>query len=291
MKKTSNPVGQIREAVQHLNPAEVRELAAREARLRIVGATPEASRQIAIFLCPAVMSPARRRASAQRIELGKAEPGAPPAIEIWDAQLIQPAGAFTWNPADPRTTLRAILDAHADLAIALARLFPPFREMVVQDTIHAVSKENALFSLATALPDIMPSVLSLPWAVGQFASDTAFLTVNQTRMAFLIAAASDCPVGYREQRNEIGAVVAGAFGWRALARQLVGKIPMGGGLIPKAAVAYAGTFVAGQYLDKLYGAGYRLSRGERRNVYEEAFLKGKEVAAALLAQFRKPKSA
>ena len=47
----------------------------------------------------------------------------------------------------------------------------------------------------------------------------------------------------------------GAFGWRALARELVGKIPMGGGLIPKAAIAYAGTRVVGLSLERLYRIG------------------------------------
>ena len=93
-------------------------------------------------------------------------------------------------------------------------------------------------------------MIELPWAIGEFASDTAFLTMNQIRMAFLIAAASDRPIGYREQRSEIASIVAGAFGWRALARELVGKVPFGGGLIPKAGIAYAGTFAVGRLPDR-----------------------------------------
>ena len=42
-----------------------------------------------------------------------------------------------------------------------------------------------------------------------------------------------------------------AFGWRALARELVGHIPLGGGLIPKGAIAYAGTYVVGKGLEYL----------------------------------------
>ena len=110
--------------------------------------------------------------------------------------------------------------------------------------VKKIAKENALFSLATALPDIVPFI-SLPWAIGEFASDTAFLTANQIRMAFLLAAANDRDIGYHEQRGEIASIILGAFGWRALARELVGKIPWGGGLVPKAAIAYAGTRVAG----------------------------------------------
>jgi hypothetical protein len=144
-----------------------------------------------------------------------------------------------------------------------------------------VARENALFSLATAIPDIIPFI-SLPWAIGEFASDTAILTANQIRMAFLLAAASDRTVGYREQKGEIATIVAGAFGWRALARELVGKIPMGGGLLPKAAIAYAGTRVAGMSLERYYRLGRAYTRAERRLAYEDALERGKTFAASLL---------
>ena len=145
-----------------------------------------------------------------------------------------------------------------------------------------MAKENALFCLATALPDVVPSIFSLPWAVGAYGSDAVFLTVNQIRMSFLLAAASDRPIGYREQRSEIASIAASSFGWRALARELVGKIPLGGGLIPKAAIAWAGTFALGLSMERLYRLGYGFSREERGAVYKEAFQHGREVAGLLL---------
>jgi hypothetical protein len=181
--------------------------------------------------------------------------------------------------------VREIIDERPDLRLALARQVYPFREPVVHQIINAVSKENALFSLATAVPGILPFI-SLPWAVGEFASDTAFLTMNQVRMAFQIAGASDRNIGYREQRAEMASLVAGAFGWRALARELVGHIPMGGGLIPKAAVAFAGTYVVGLSLERYYRIGYGLTRQERKAAYESAFEHGKSVAKAFLESHR-----
>jgi hypothetical protein len=171
------------------------------------------------------------------------------------------------------------------LYLALARTIYPFRGPVVDQIIKTVSKENALFALATAVPAILPFI-SIPWAVGEFASDTAFLTMNQVRMAFQIAGASDRIIGYREQRAEMASLVAGAFGWRALARELIGHIPLGGGLIPKAAVAYAGTFVVGVSLDRYYRIGYGLTREERKSAYEGAYEHGKTVARALLESHR-----
>lgn len=287
MNRSITSFGQIRQALLSLNPAEVRQAAAQPLRIRVAAATPASYRRIEGFLCPPGISPRRRESALRLIETGHQ----PADIALWDEELLRPKDAFPFIAGRPLETVNLVLDARPDLKLPLARNFPAFRDVVTRRYIHEVSRENAVFSLATALPDLMPSVLSLPWAVGQFASDTAFLTMNQTRLAFLIAAANDHAVGYSEQRSEIGAIVAGAFGWRAVARQLVGKIPLGGGLIPKAAVAYAGTFVAGQYLDALYRQGYKLSRGERKSAYGEALDRGKEVAVQLLEQLRRRRTA
>jgi hypothetical protein len=156
----------------------------------------------------------------------------------------------------------------------------------VERVIAKTCRENTLFSITTALPDVIPNVIELPWAVAEFASDTAFLTMNQVRMAFLIAAASDREVGYLHQKSEVATVIGSAFGWRALARQLVGKIPFGGGLLAKAAVAYAGTKVLGLSLDRFYSIGFSYTREERDQLYMEAFRQGKKVATKMVRYLR-----
>ena len=148
---------------------------------------------------------------------------------------------------------------------------------MVERTIHTIARENALFAVATALPDVVPSLIELPWAFGEFASDTAFLTGNQIRMAFLIAAACGRDAGFTNQKGAILSIAAGAFGWRALARELVGKIPLGGGLIPKGAIAYAGTFVVGKGLEHYYRGNAGYTRAQRRAVYREALERGRTV--------------
>jgi hypothetical protein len=203
-------------------------------------------------------------------------------LVLCEQGLRRPENAFTFYPDQPEQTIREILAAHDDLGLALARNFHPFRQPVVDRVIHSVSRENALFAVVTALPDVIPSFLELPWSIGEFASDTAFLTINQIRMAFLIAAASDKPIGYSLQKGEIATIVTGAFGWRALARELVGKIPFGGGLIPKGAIAFAGTYVVGLGLDRFHRMGYGLTSEERRNSYQVAFERGKGLVELVL---------
>jgi hypothetical protein len=145
------------------------------------------------------------------------------------------------QPSKESAAIERILREREALALPLARLLLPFRDEVCRQIVKRIAEEDALFWLLTALPNVVPSPIELPWAAGEFASDTAILTANQVRMAFLLAAANDRQVGCAAQKIELGSIIAGAFGWRARSRELVGKVPLGGGLIPKAAVAYAGT--------------------------------------------------
>jgi len=278
---------QVKQALATLNPGELRELAGRPVRVGLVAPSAEALGEMEAFFIPPRLTQSRRAEAAQMLVRGG---GKDCDIEIFDSSILRPAKAFSFDPEAPEDCVRRILRAREDLMLPLARSLSPFRSHAVHKIIRRVAKENAVFCLATAIPDVVPSLVSIPWAFGEFSSDAAFLTVNQIRMAFMLAAASDRPIGYREQRSEIASVIAGAFGWRALARELVGKIPFGGGLIPKAGIAYAATFVVGLSLERLYRLGYGFTRAERRTVYEEALDHGKEIAEMLLQDRRAHKA-
>jgi hypothetical protein len=274
---------QVRDAIAHLNPHEVKEDAELRFTIQLFAKTPEAYAELESFFAPdKVFTEARRHQTASLVHRGS-EYSSGTVIRVFEEGLTQEASDFVYRRADPNQVVCDILERHPDLKLSLARGLCPFREPVTKSVIWNVSKENALFSVATAVPSMLPLV-SLPWAVGEFASDTAFLTANQIRMAFMLAAASNRTVGYKQQRAEIASLFAGAFGWRALARELVGKIPMGGGLIPKAAIAFAGTYVVGASLERYYRVGYGYTQAERREVYEQMLERGKEVAAALISR-------
>jgi uncharacterized protein (DUF697 family) len=186
--------------------------------------------------------------------------------------------ACTLDPVNPTALVDEVMKQHEDLALPLARQFPGLRRPVVDRIVQAIARENALFALATALPNVVPNLIELPWAFGEFASDTAFLTANQVRMAFLVAGACGREIGFAHQKTEIISIVAGAFGWRALARELAGKIPLGGGLIPKGAIAYAGTYAVGKGLEYYHHVNRHFTPEESEQVYREAFEKGRQVA-------------
>jgi hypothetical protein len=276
----------IRKAVQSLNPHKMREAAERPVKVALYANTNDAYRRMEGFFLEG-LEPRRRHESVAVLTRG---PAADEALKydlaIYDESVVAPKRALIFTPSAPDLLVKKILDKNGDSAIPLSRHFLPFRQAYVKSVIRKTSSENALFSLATALPDIIPSFIQLPWAIAEFSSDTAFLTMNQIRMAFLLAAASDRPVGYMEQKPEIASVIGGAFGWRALARQVIGKVPFGGGLIPKAGIAYAATRVVGLSLERYYSLGYAYTREEREGLYKEAFHQGKYVARRILKTLR-----
>ena len=174
-----------------------------------------------------------------------------------------------------------VQERRPDWSLALARCYWPLRQPVVDRIIHAVARENAGFAILSALPNLLPSPLQLPWIIGEFASDTAFLTANQFRMAFLVAAASDAPVGWRQQKAQLASILGTAFGWRALARELAGKVPAGAGLLAKGLVAYSATYVVGRGLEHFHRLGQRFTRAEKQKAYQEAWRGGRKVVGDL----------
>ncbi len=281
----------VKDAIRNLDPEEIRKHTQRPLRLILYADSEPQYRDMEDYLLPRDLSVAKRAQVRRLIYRGSegAVPSAEGDLEIYfdpSRELgAEESDVFGFDPAKPDATVHQILHRRPDLAVPLALHLLPFREEVSRRMVKKVAKENALFSLATALPDIVPFI-SLPWAIGEFASDTAFLTANQIRMAFLLAAANDRDVGYHEQRGEIASIILGAFGWRALARELVGKIPWGGGLVPKAAIAYAGTRVVGLSLERYYRLGKAYTRSERREAYQDALERGKHIVGGLIEGFQ-----
>ena len=267
---------QVRAALSLLNPAEIRRRATQPVVIGLVAEDEGAYRELEEFLIPE-KSPSTAR-SLESVYRAGAGGEAQVDLVLYSQRLPCPRGAFQHRPDDPEWTTSEILRHHDDLSLPLARQFPSFRKPVVEKIVHNVSLENAAFALATALPNVVPNLLELPWVIGEFASDTAFLTMNQMRMAFLIAAASGAEVGLGNQKAEMMTIVAGGFGWRAIARELAGKIPLGGGLIPKAAIAYAGTFVVGKSLEHFHRTKLRYTNAEKDEEYRAAFERGKALA-------------
>jgi hypothetical protein len=275
-------ISQARAALSHLNPAEVRKDAAKTVRVGLIAATEFRYAAMEEALVPLDASPEDRIRGMSTIFRG-GDPNAPAKVDLvlYDEGIPAPKGAYVLYAQDPVATLDALLRDDASLELPLARQFPGLRTHIVDRIVQFISRENALFAFATALPDVIPSLVEIPWAFGEWATDTAFLTANQIRMAFLVAAACGQEVGFARQKVQILSIVGGAFGWRAIARELAGKIPLGGGLIAKGAIAYAGTYVVGKGLELLHRGQMKFGAEVKRSMYRDALDRGREFARSL----------
>ena len=203
---------------------------------------------------------------------------------------LRPSAArvFSFDPEEPERSIRTVIESGTGtkLRLALARCLPAFRAEVVRRIVRETSRENALFVMATALGNVVPNVFQPFLGVAEAAGDIVFLTANQVRMLFVTAAVHGVKVGYTARWREITSIIGAAFGWRSLARNLVSKIPFGGGLVPKGAVAYAGTTVIGEGLMFLYTTGRRMTRHEVRQAFNRAYSEAVETVRSLVGKVR-----
>lgn len=275
-----NVLKDIRKIYTSLDADSIRGEAWRDLNVGLLASSDDAFRRMEAFLAPPVMGNMARAQALRSIHIAGSSASRYDFV-LCEAGVTVPRNGYVFESDGNDSLANLIVAENTHLELTLARTFPLFRGPVADRIINRTARENAMFSLVTALPNVIPNIIELPWAIGEFATDTAFLTMNQIRMALRLAAAHGRAVSYGDQKIDIAAIVAGAFGWRAIARELVGKIPLGGGLIPKSAVAFAGTYVVGLGLDKANRTGTGLTKAEKREAYAIAFSKGKDVATEL----------
>lgn len=153
-----------------------------------------------------------------------------------------------------RRLLNRVLGAAPGIRLGLAHRFPAVRGAVAEQLIREASRVNAQAALISSLPSLVPV---LGWVVGGMA-DILVLTKNQAMLVFKLAAIYDRNLDDKiGVLKEIAPVVGGAFLWRTAARTAVGLAPAPLSALPKAGMAYLGTYVVGQ------AARYYYERGDR----------------------------
>jgi uncharacterized protein (DUF697 family) len=170
----------------------------------------------------------------------------------------------------------AIRAAKAVDALALARHLPAFREQTARSLIEETAIANAAYSASTGIVEIVP-VVTLPLNV----ADLVVLTKNQALMSYKIALAMGMTADFRHIMPQMAAVVGGGFIFRQIARTLVGLVP-GWGILPKTAIAFAGTFAMGEAIYRWCATGERLTEDALRQAYQSALARGRRMAQALL---------
>lgn len=175
-----------------------------------------------------------------------------------------------------------VLTAIKGVEVAVGRRLPVLREGIAGRLTLDASMSSLRVAVASALVDHVP-VLGLVLGTVASAGDTLAITGIQAFLLLQIAAL----YGHDPDLSRLGElipVVGGGYGWRALARELSGFIPVAGVII-KGGIAYAGTLVVGQGAAFYYQNGRPMSSRQMRSLYEEARKKalrlGKELVARL----------
>ncbi len=176
----------------------------------------------------------------------------------------------------------AVLHLLPERHAALGRQFPLFRVAIARRLISETCLSNAAYALSTGLAEVVP-VLDLPLNV----TDMIVLTKSQAFLVYKLGLLLGLSTRWQDYVTEFGGVIGGGFLWRQLARQLVGLIPVWG-IVPKVAVAYAGTYVVGNAILQWYLTGRHLSRKQMRALYVEAFARGKQLARDLVSRVPRP---
>jgi uncharacterized protein (DUF697 family)/GTP-binding protein EngB required for normal cell division len=175
-----------------------------------------------------------------------------------------------------------VMEALKERRLALARQYPLFRLAVARELISDTALANASYVLGTGFAEIIP-VLNVPFNM----ADVVILTKNQALMVYKLGLALGLPTRWQAHVAELGSVVGAGFVWRQIARQLVGLIP-GWGILPKIAIAYAGTYAVGEAILHWYQTGHKLSGRGMREVYADALARGKQIAQEIIARAPRP---
>jgi len=222
-----------------------------------------------------------------------------PMFAVTVDESAQPSGpasapaAGTWAeyvvPAISREALRGKLFAHlidvcAGVEIAVGRNLPALRETVAAKLTRDAASNALKIALASAVVDHVPLVGIVLGALAS-AGDTVAITGLQMMLLLHIEAAyGKDPDVQRIWR--LLPVVGGGFGWRMLARELSGFIPVAGIAI-KGAIAYAGTIVVGEGVTFYYEHGRHMSRGQAAALYERTKNDALAFARDVIARFKR----
>lgn len=276
------------DVIKEVSPEPVRRDAGRQFVLALAGSPDAIGAARACALGP---RPAPEVEAAAEPFLFCASPPYGPDVEtrLRHADLIVSLrggpGLTDFRPAEtviverPEQLVRQVLFRRPDLRVPLARRFPGFRPLASEQVIREVSRINAEFAAVSGISGTIPVLAPLfPAMAG---TDILVLTKNQVILIFRLAAIHGEDLDLRSRAREILAVVGGAFGWRAVARELAALLPGGLGIPIRAAIAYSGTYAVGRAAELAFDEGRAPTRREMRRIYQEGAALAREAAGRL----------
>lgn len=207
-------------------------------------------------------------------------PSAPPARGAWSEYVVPALDV----PALRGRFFPHLVECARGVEIAVGRNLPVLRETVAAKLTRDAAQSALKVAVASAVVDHLPLV---GLVLGPFASagDMVAITGIQVMLLMHIEAAygRDPDVGRTWQLLPI---IGGGFGWRTLARELVGFVPIAGIAI-KGAIAYAGTIVVGEGVTFFYEHGRYMTKSQAASLYDRTKQDALRLARDVLQKFKR----
>lgn len=176
-----------------------------------------------------------------------------------------------------------LIDACKGIEIAVGRRLPALRTTVAAKLTRDAALNALKVAGASAVLDHVP-VLGV--VLGAFASAGDMFAITGIQMMLMLQIAATFGKDPDMARMwELLPIVGGGFGFRALARELAGFIPVGGVFI-KAAIAYAGTVVVGEGATFYELHGRHMQAGDASKIYDDAKASATQFARDVLSRLR-----
>lgn len=207
-------------------------------------------------------------------------PPAPPPAGSWAEYVV---------PAIAREPLRGrffphLVECAKGAEIAVGRRLPVLRDCVASKLTRDAANNALKVALASAVVDHIPVVGIVLGAVASAGDMVAITGIQVMLMLHIDAVYGRDPDVQRTW--QVLPVIGGGFGWRTLARELAGFVPVAGIAI-KGAIAYAGTIVVGEGVTFFHEHGSHMTKGEASNLYERAKDDALRFGRDLIAKLRK----
>jgi len=200
------------------------------AAVRTSGRVQEAAALVRVLAGEPTDDDARelRAANRARVPIVAVQTSAEAGLEVpyvlaTDVIACPPGGGF---PLDELAD--ALASRLGESGTVLAARLPVLRDAVCDELIESFSRKNGILGVAIFVPG----------------ADFPVLALNQLRLVLRLASAHGVEVD-QTRVPEVLATIGAGFGFRAVARQLLGAVPVAGWAI-KGATAYAGTRALGE---------------------------------------------
>jgi len=162
----------------------------------------------------------------------------------------------SWNPEILQLRLfPRLMSCCRGREVAVGRHLPILREAAASALTRGAARNALQVAAASAIVGQVP-ILGILLGAVTTASDIVAMSVIQLHLALQIGALFDREPDLATTWHLLP-IVGGGLGWRALARELTGFVPIAGPVL-KAAIAYAGTILVGEAATMYYRSGGRI---------------------------------